>query len=238
MAAARKTIRDDKLTLLLADNHTLLRSALRHLLISFGGINVLEETDCTEEAVEAAVELAPEIVVMDLSPPLQSALEVLGELRRRVPQSRVLVLSAYHGRQHVQGAMKLGAQGFLSKHAAPVELQRALATLRAGKRYISTGLTENLLDDETPSSADSTRLSPRQRQVLQLIATGHTTREIASILGVSIKTVETHRARLQQMLGIRGSYGLLRYAMQANLDESADTNVAAAQVRENLTSVR
>lgn len=212
---------------LIADDHALVRSGIRLVLEQIdGSIEVLEAAD-GRAAIELARRSAPDICLLDISMPELNGIDALPLLRRAAPGTKILVLSMHGGRDYVASALKAGAQGYLLKDAAVDELADAIRALREGRPYLGRQVADALLTEfarQTPGAADSPRatdevplLTPRQREVLQRIAEGRSTREIAESLYLSVKTVETHRAELMRRLGIHDVAGLTRYAIRHGL---------------------
>jgi DNA-binding NarL/FixJ family response regulator len=208
-------VHEAPLRVVLADDHVLMRSGLRALIEQLPDYEVVAEVG-DGYALLAAVEAQPvDLAIVDIQMPLLGGIEALQALKRREGAPKVLILSMHSAEDYVLRAIRLGAEGYLVKDAAAIELSQALAALRRGERYLSPRLSEALehpgREDETPT------LSPRQREVLRLIALGRATKEIAYQLGLSPKTVETHRAQIMERLGIREVAGLVRYALRQGL---------------------
>ncbi|AUZ56520.1 response regulator transcription factor [Stenotrophomonas acidaminiphila] len=201
---------------LIVDDHTLVRAGLCRLLQTFGGVLVVGEASNADQALELAVLHRPEVVLMDLSLPGRSGLEALSDIRRRVPQARVVMMSMHDDTAHVRDALDRGAVGFVVKDAAPQELEIALRAAHSGQVFlspqISTRMLAPMLGRERPTGIAA--LSPRQRQILRQLGNGRTTKEIAAELGISVKTVETHRARMMEALGCRRANDLLLLAVR------------------------
>lgn len=206
---------------LLADDHALVRAGLRTLLEGIEGVNVIAEAGSGDEAIRLAVELCPDLVVLDIAMPGASGLDAAARIRETLPATRILILSMHATDDFVQRALRVGASGYLLKDAAAVELELAIRAVMAGETYLSPRISKQVVDgyvrqaDAAPGPLDG--LTPRQRQILQLIASGQSTKQIAYELGLSVKTVETHRAQLMDRLGIRDVPGLVRLALRAGL---------------------
>jgi DNA-binding NarL/FixJ family response regulator len=211
---------------LLADDHQLVRAGLRLLIDGLPDFEVVAEVGDGIEAVEAARKLQPELALLDISMPRMSGLEAAAAMRVVSPATRVIALSMHTNEQHFAAALKAGATGYVIKDSAVTELAEALRSVAAGKHYVSPRISGSVMQSlarnlrgENLVAADPL-LSPRQRQVLQLIAEGRSTREIGERLHVSVKTVETHRAELMRRLDIHDVAGLTRYAIRAGLVSS------------------
>jgi DNA-binding NarL/FixJ family response regulator len=213
----------ERTRVLLADDHELVRAGLRLLIDGLPDFEVVAEVGNGIDAVEQARKLQPELALLDISMPRMGGLEAAAAMRVASPGTRVIVLSMHASEQHFAAALKAGATGYVIKDAAVNELAEALRAVAGGDHYVSArisgavmqSLARNLRGEEVGTGGPA--LSPRQRQVLQLIAEGRNTREIADQLHVSVKTIETHRAELMRRLDIHDVAGLTRYAIRAGL---------------------
>lgn len=206
---------------LLAENHTLVRAGLCALLRALPNIEVVAEAGDGHEALRLIAEHRPDLVLLDIGMPGLNGLEVAVRSRADFPHTRILFLSVFSNEEYVRQALGSGASGYLLKDAALPELELALRTVLRGEIYlsprISTQLVASYLDQMKAEPHPLDRLTLRQREVLQLIAEGRSTQQIAATLIVSVKTVETHRAQLMERLGIYEIAGLVRYAIAAGL---------------------
>ena len=206
---------------LLADDHDLFRAGLRVLLQDLGGFEVVAEAGDGREALRLVGEHRPDVVLMDLMMPGLNGLEATARVAREYPGVRVLVLSMNAAEEFVLPAVRAGASGYVLKNARPDELDGAIRAVAQGETYLTPAVSGHLIDDyrrRTTDEADSLdKLTPRQREVLQLVAEGHSTKEIARRLGVSVKTVETYRSQLMDALDIHDIAGLTRYAIRKGL---------------------
>ena len=210
-----------RLRVLLADDHTLVRAGLRKLLESLPDIEVVGEADDGLALLQLAQQLQPNLVLMDIAMPGLNGLEATARLTKTQPDVRVVILSMHQNEEYVRQALRNGAVAYLLKDAAPLELELALKAVLRGETYLSpavsrgivTDYVQRLRADEQPGDA----LTPRQREVLQLVAEGHSTKEIARRLDLSVKTVDTHRSQLMKQLDIHEVAGLVRYAMRNGL---------------------
>lgn len=210
------------MNVLLADDHTLVRAGLKALLETIEGVTVVGDVGRGDEALAAISAHRPDVAVLDLSMPGLTGVEVAERAAKESPQTRVLMLSMHATETYVAQALRAGAKGYLVKEAAVSELPAALEALARGETYLSPGISRPALDELLASGRASPldSLSPRQREVLRRIAEGQATKEIAFELGLSVKTVETHRAQLMERLGIRDVPGLVRLAIRAGLVSS------------------
>lgn len=210
-------------SIVLADDHHLVRAGLRSLLEEIEGTRIVGETANGREAVALAASLRPDVVVMDISMPELNGIEATARIRAEAPATRVLVLSMHSSEDFVRRALSAGAAGYLVKDSAPLELRLALEAIARGETYVSSRVSGALLSSlrgnraAAPGTPAIELLTTRQREILQMIAEGKSTKEIAFILEVSTKTVETHRAAIMQRLGIRDIAGLVIFSIRNNL---------------------
>lgn len=199
---------------LIVDDHTLVRAGLCRLLQGFSDMQVVAEASNAAQALELALHHRPDVVLLDLSLPGRSGLEALSDIRRQLPATRVVMMSMHDDSGHVRDALDRGAAGFVVKDAAPQELELALQAAHSGQVFLSPQISARmlapLLNRERPTGIAA--LSPRQRQILRRLGNGQNTKEIAVELGISAKTVETHRARMMEALGCRRASDLLLLA--------------------------
>jgi DNA-binding NarL/FixJ family response regulator len=207
--------------IVLADDHALVRAGLRSLLEQVDDVTVVGEASDGLEALRAVEDLAPDVVVADVAMPGLNGIELIERLARERPGARVLIVSAHANEEYVLRAVRAGGAGYVLKDASPAELERAVRTIAAGDKYLSPAISGHVisayLERVTEDEAPGPRLSPRQRQVLQMIAQGRSTKEIAGILSLSVKTIETHRAQIMERLDIHDVAGLVRYAIRIGL---------------------
>jgi DNA-binding NarL/FixJ family response regulator len=204
---------------LIADDHGIVAEGLKHLVEAQSDMEVIACVADGREAVRAAHEARPDIVLMDLSMPELNGADATRAIVQQDPSSRVIVLSMYAEGEYVRRALKAGATGYVVKRSAAKELVEAIRAVHRGERYLSPKVADAVTGDDAAGKGDDplARLSVREREVLQLIAEGRTGAEIAERLGLSQKTVETYRARLVEKLGIRDVPGLVRFAIQRGL---------------------
>jgi DNA-binding NarL/FixJ family response regulator len=209
--------------ILIADDHALVRSGIRLLVESLDDVEVVAEAGDGLEALELVQAHHPDILLLDLTLPGLNGLELLDRMRELPDMPQVIVLSMHAGPEYVARALNAGALGYLLKESAFDELAAALESVGARRRYLSRTLDPDVIarfcEGLRGTESDLDVLTPRQRQILQLIAEGQSTRQIAERLHVSVKTVETHRAQLMERLGIRDVAGLVRFAIRTGLIE-------------------
>ena len=213
---------------LLADDHQLFLEGLRALLGEQPGLLVVGEAANGRQAVAAARSLEPNIVVMDLSMPGMNGIEATRRIVRELPDVKVICLSMHSEARFVEAALEAGAAGYLLKDCASDELLAAVETVSGGKTYISpsiASLVVTALRSRERQSTAFTLLTQREREVLQLLAEGHSTKQIAAHLGVSIKTVGTHREHIMQKLDIHSIAGLTKYAIGEGLTSAVPRNL-------------
>ena len=209
---------------ILADDHRLVRAGLRALLESFENVQVLAECGDGLDALQQVAEHRPDVLLLDLSMPRLNGLEVARRVAGVSPQSKVLVLSMHAGPEYVAQALRANVAGYLIKGSAVAELRVALDALAEGRAYLSPAISQTILrgylrtgKDPADALAELGQLTTRQREVLQLMAEGHSTRAIADRLHLSVKTVESHRMQLMDRLDIHDVPGLVRFAIRAGL---------------------
>ena len=202
---------------LLADDHPVVREGLRAALAGYVQIDVVGEASDGEEAVRMAEQLAPDVVLMDITMPRMTGLRATSELSSRVPKTKVLVLTMHHSREYVVQVLRSGARGYVLKDASPIELRHAIEIVASGAPFFSPSISQVLVNEclrEARGPRRATpRLSLREREVLGHIAEGASSKQIAGLLGISVRTVETHRARIIKKLGIRSVAGLTKFAI-------------------------
>jgi len=217
-----------QISVLLADDHTIVREGLRGLLEGEGDIEVIGEAANGREAVQLAMKLRPSVIVMDIAMPGLNGLEAARQIRKANPDAKVLILSAHSDDAYLEQAMGLAAAGFLIKQSSARELCQAVRAIHQGNTCFSPTISQRvrrtfgrLPKDRRATTHPDKRLSSREVEVLQLIAEGHPNKGIAADLGISVKTVEKHRQRIMDKLAVHDTAGLTRYAIAAGLVESS-----------------
>ena len=215
--------------IVLVDDHTLVRAGMRALLDQMAGIDVVAEASDGREALRLLGPIRPDLVVMDIAMRGLNGLEAASQMKKDAPQIRVIILSMHANEEYVIQALHAGAMGYLLKDAATAELEVAVRAVARGETYLSPVVSKHVITNylqrvsggeegglhQEPSIGDA--LTSRQREILQLIAEGSTTREIAETLHLSVKTIETHRSQLMDRLDIHDIAGLVRYAIRTGL---------------------
>jgi DNA-binding NarL/FixJ family response regulator len=206
---------------LVVDDHAILRSGLRRILDAEDDIEVIGEAESAERAIFEAISTKPDVVVLDVVMPGKSGIEAAPELLMAVPAAKVLVLSMQDDPRYVRAAFEAGASGYVLKEAADTEVVGAVRMVAAGERYVHPALGARLIaaDVEERKRAEADPLSDREREVLRLLALGHTNQEIAKMLYISVRTAETHRAHIMQKLGLTSRAELVRHALDHGLIE-------------------
>lgn len=210
----------DPTRVLIADDHTLIRAGIRSLLEKLSGIEVVAEASDGREVLRLVAEHRPLIVLMDIAMPNLNGLDATRVLTESYPNVRVIILSIYSDEEHVYQALRAGAAGYLLKGAATEELELAIRSVAQGETYLGPQVSRPVIAEyirRTKAPGSGENLSVRQRQVLQLIAEGKTTKQVALELNISVKTVESHRAQLMDRLNIHDVAGLVRYAIRMGL---------------------
>ncbi|AVX90298.1 MULTISPECIES: response regulator transcription factor [Pseudomonas] len=210
--------------LLLVDDHSLIRAGVRALVLDIPGYAVVGEASDGSQLLEMVEHLAPDIVLLDISMKETGGLEALQRLKRVRPQSKVLILSMHTDPALIMQALESGAHGYLLKDTTATELEHALEALRNNERYLSPAIAHTVINQaltrtqkNPPEVADSHNLTARQLEILRLIVRGKSTREIANGLGLSIKTVETHRSQIMKRLQIYDVAGLVLFAVREQI---------------------
>jgi DNA-binding NarL/FixJ family response regulator len=203
----------NEIKVLLVDDHGLVRKGFRRMLEDDPGIRVVGEATNGEEAIKLAQELHPRVIVMDMAMPGLDGVQATREILKNLPGTAVLILSMYSEENYVRNALDAGARGYVLKEALDVDLAGAIKDLAAGKTVIGPGV----LAPHREPDPDYERLTPREKQILELIATGNSNKEIATILNLSVNTVSVHRANLMSALGIHRTTELVVWAVKKGL---------------------
>jgi two-component system response regulator NreC len=208
--------------ILLADDHKIMRDGLRTLLAQQADMQVVAEADNGRTAVSLARELEPDVIIMDIGMPEMNGIEAARQIKHHRPSARVIALSMHSDRRFVAGMLGAEASGYLLKDCAFEELAHAIHTVMSGQVYVSPGIAKTVLEDYARALAgrdgmEGPPLSPREREVLQLLAEGKSTKQIAHALSLSVKTVETHRAQVMSKLGLHSVAELTKYAIREGL---------------------
>ncbi|KQZ78429.1 response regulator transcription factor [Pseudomonas sp. Root562] len=209
--------------LLLVDDHSLIRAGVRALVLDLPGYDVIGEANDGSQLLAMVEHLSPDIVLLDISMKQTGGLEALQQLKRIRPQSKVLILSMHTDPALIMQALESGAHGYLLKDTTATELEHALEALRNNERYLSPAIAHTVINQaltrnqKHPAPADSHNLTARQLEILRLIVRGKSTREIANGLGLSVKTVETHRSQIMKRLQIYDVAGLVLFAVREQI---------------------
>lgn len=206
---------------LIAEDHALFRAGLRALLNSEADLEIVGEVQDGKDAVRMATSLAPDLILMDLNMPGSHGLGAIAEIRRRMPDMRILVISMHKTDEYIQEALRNGASGYILKESGPEELLLAIRTVLAGKVFLSPDVSERvvsgLLNGSPRDAGDATTpldtLTAREREVLKLVAEGHGNKHIANYLNLSVKTIEKHRSSLMHKLSLRNTAMLTAFAI-------------------------
>ena len=204
---------------LVVDDHAVVREGIRHVLTGTDEFEVVGESAGGKEAVTLAQSLTPDVVVLDISMPGDSGLQMVGALRRQVPSARILMLSVYDQTEYVLESVRAGAHGYLRKDTNPADLREAIRAVHRGDAFFSPVAARHLTSAlrEQPADGRTGSLTGREREVLLGVVRGLTNKTIAAELGISVRTVETHRDSLMRKLGIHSVAGLTRYAIEHGL---------------------
>jgi DNA-binding NarL/FixJ family response regulator len=208
-APARRT------TVLIAEDHALVAEGLRKVLEAEPDLEVVGHASNGEEAIRECIQRRPDILLMDLAMPIVNGIEATRVVRERCPATRVIIVSMHGDQPRISRALRAGADGYLLKTSVAKELVDAIHEVRRGRKYLTGELTATVINDLLDSPVDPLeRLSTRERQVLQMLAEGRSTHEIAERLSLSPKTVETYRGRMMAKVGVRDLAGLVKFAIQ------------------------
>ncbi|HJP85174.1 MAG TPA: response regulator transcription factor [Gemmatimonadaceae bacterium] len=207
----------DVIRVVLADDHPIVRDALRRLLDSQADMRVVGEAEDGEAACQSAHQLAPDVLVMDLSMPRVNGVEATERVRRESPGVKIVALTVHEERYYITQLLRCGAAGYVLKRAAPSELVNAVRTVAAGGTYLDPAIAGTMVKvylgaEQSADDQDDRLLSDREREVLIKIARGFSNKEVASQLGLSVKTVETYKSRVAEKLGLRSRVEIVRYA--------------------------
>jgi two-component system, NarL family, response regulator NreC len=206
--------------IVLGDDHTIVRQGLRKILEDRHGWEVVAEAGDGREAVKKVLELEPDVAVLDIGMPLLNGIEAVRQIVKRAPSVRILILSMHSDEAYITQALQAGAKGYLLKDSADTDLIRAVSDVAAGRSFFSPAVAKVMLDDYVRHLADKgivdryDALSEREREVFQLIAEGHSNKEIADLLSISPATVETHRAHIFQKLDLHNTAEVVLYAVR------------------------
>ncbi len=210
-------------TVFLADDHAVVRDGLRLLLETQPDIAVVGDAADGREALRKIQQLGPDIVLLDIAMPELNGIDAAYQITQLNPETKIIILSMHATTEHIFQALTAGARGYLLKESAGAEVVQAVRTVQTGQRYFSQKISDRLVDDyllqrsTTPVESPLTRLTPREREILQLVVEGRSSAEIANILSLSQKTVETYRSRLMQKLEISDLPTLVKFAIQHGL---------------------
>lgn len=215
LAVLKKPVSMKPIRTLIADDHALVRAGIRALVEKIEGVEVVGEAGKGSEAIELIRKLQPDLVLLDITMPDGNGFDVLSHVRKKFPKTRVIVLTVHEASEYAIRALREGAAGFLPKSAASTELETAIDKVMKGGGYISPEASQKTVLEIGKGTKKELleSLSPRQREVLELIAKGRTTKQIAQELEISVKTVESHRSQLMERLDIHDVAGLVRYAI-------------------------
>jgi len=213
----------EKGRIVIAEDHTILREGLRALLSSQENLEVVGEAEDGREAIRQAEKLTPDLILMDLSMPKMNGIEAIREIRRRVPETRILALTVHKAEEFILEVLQSGADGYIPKDASSNELMMAIKSILMGKRYLSPSVSNVVIEGYLESRRTSESITPwgkltkREREILKLIAEGYKNKDIADYLCISVKTVEKHRANLMKKLDLHSAAALTAYAMERGL---------------------
>jgi DNA-binding NarL/FixJ family response regulator len=214
---------EERKKILLAEDHTILREGLKALLLTSKDLEIVGEADDGRKAVQLAEKLFPDLVLMDLSMPRMDGMEAIREIKKRWPQIKVLALTVHKTEEYVLSTLRAGVDGYLLKDATHQEMMTAIRSVLGGKRYLSPGVSEKVIEgylggkETVKTQSPWETLTSREREILKLIGEGYKNKDMAAHLGISPKTVEKHRANLMQKLSLHNTSELTAYAIEKGL---------------------
>ena len=212
----------NRIRVLLADDHTILRDGIRALLVDQADIEMIGEAENGISTVKMVVKLKPNVVIMDIAMPLLNGLEATRQIQRDYPQVKVLILTMHENEEYIRQVLAAGALGYVLKDAAAHDLLGAIRAVQRGEAVLSPAITRLVIEDylrwgDIRPAGTSNGLTPREREILQLIAEGYTNKEIAEILSLSVKTIQSHRSNLMSKLDLHDRGELIKYAIQKKI---------------------
>jgi DNA-binding NarL/FixJ family response regulator len=207
----------DKIRLLVVDDHAIMRDGIRALLKLQDDIEIVGEAGTGQEAVEKAIETSPDVIIMDIAMSGMDGLEATRRILKQNPKAKVVILSQYDDKEYILSAIKAGSSGYVPKRALGSDLVSAIRAVYRGESFLYPSAAAALIQDYRHHAQEGDsyeELTPREREILKLIADGHTSREIAEMLVISLKTVMGHRTKIMEKLGIHNRTELIKYAMR------------------------
>ena len=210
----------NRIKILVVDDHGIMRDSIRALLELYDNIEIVGEASNGKEAVEKAIELRPDVILMDIVLPGMDGIEATRRIKKKIPKTEVLVLTQYEDRDYVLSAIKAGADGYVPKRAASSELVSAINAVHKGHTFLYPSAVKVLTQDyfqRVEKEEPYDKLTAREREILKLIADGHTSREIAEMLSISLKTVLVHRDKIMQKLDLHNRNELIKYALRKGI---------------------
>jgi DNA-binding NarL/FixJ family response regulator len=207
-----------KIRILLADDHPMIRAGFKSMLDKNERFEIVGEAGNGKELVELAAQLNPHIILVDISMPVMNGLDALEELSKQLPGVRIIILTMHEEREYILQALKSGAAGYLIKNIERFELERAILAVYEGGKYFSPIITNILAEAVSkPEPSDTAEVTPREKEVLELVAKGNSTKQIADLLGISIRTVESHRINMLKKMKVNNTAGLIKKAFELKI---------------------
>lgn len=207
-----------KIRILLADDHPMIRAGFKSMLDKNERFEIVGEAGDGKELIELAGQLNPDIILVDISMPVMTGLDALEELTNKLPGVKLIILSMHEEREYILQALKSGAAAYLLKSIERFELERAIITVHEGGKYFSPTVTNILAEAVSkPEPSEGADITPREKEVLELVAKGNSTKQIADILGISIRTVESHRINMLKKMKVNNTAGLIKKAIEMKI---------------------
>jgi DNA-binding NarL/FixJ family response regulator len=211
----------DKIKLILADDHALIRAGFKLLLGKNEMLEIVGEAENGEELIELVAHTMPDIVLADITMPKRSGLEALEVIRQKYPAVKFMILTMHEEREYITRAITAGAEAYVLKDVEKIELEKAIKTVYEGGKYFSPAIARTLAESISKPSPEQTEISPREKEVLEMVAEGHSTKVIADKLAISIRTVESHRVHLLKKLNVSNTAELIKKSIQLKLINGA-----------------
>ena len=209
----------EKISIILVDDHTMVRAGMRELLKTFPDVTVVAQGDDGYQAIELADQYKPDVLILDISMPKLRGIEAIKDIKKRSPETKIIILSMYERDEYIKQSLRNGASGYLLKQSATDELKSAIHTVMRDQIFLSPYIAKSVVEswltaNQKPDTGDDEILSDRELEVLKLLTEGHSNKETAELLHLSVKTVETHRYKIMEKLNLDNFAGMVKYAIK------------------------